>query len=759
MMPSPPPAVTDLPYGTTLVAGLGFSTVIADMDFEMYSEAGYRWDEEEMKWGSPSKGEEGGLPYCGMQQYAEHPTTEILSLAYNLKDGRGQQLWFPGMPLPQALFDHLAAGKLIEAFYAAFEERMWRYVAVQKYGFPSFPVQQLRCAAAKSRAHCLPGKLEKVGEALRLNEDDLKMKEGKALIKRYCCPRTPTKKDPRTRIHPLRDGVDGFELYTYNLQDIHTEAVVSARAPDMPPEEIDYWLVDQECNRRGVRVDQETMSAMIEILDNIYAEANSRVYHLTGGLANTTSEVARILGFLAGRGLVLSNLDGDTVSETLSTRAYPDDVCKELLEIRYLTSAASVKKAYAMRQKLSKDGKLHDMFVYHSARTGRDAGVGVQPQNMYSGGPEVAKCLCGLYFNGPFCDGCGVPAFQAKPSEWCFEAAEQAIHLIRARDVAGLKRRYGSATEAMSGCMRALFIPDPGYDFIATDYSSIEAVVAAALAGEQWRLDTFAAKECIYLASVSRIKGISTDEYKAYKASSGMHHPDRKIGKVAELASGFGGWVGAYKAFGAEEALGSEDAIKKAILAWREASPAIVEMWGGQFRGKPWERKPELYGLEGCAIQAVQYPGTPFSYRGIEYRVHNDVLYCTLLSGRRIAYHEPRLTPDAKRGGVQLSFMGWNTNQKMGAVGWVRMFTYGGKLFENVVQATARDILAHAAINCERRGYAVVLRVHDELVTMVRKLWGSVEELEAICGELPTWAKGWPVRATGGWRGERYRKD
>jgi hypothetical protein len=227
--------------------------------------------------------------------------------------------------------------------------------------------------------------------------------------------------------------------------------------------------------------------------------------------------------------------------------------------------------------------------------------------------------------------------------------------------------------------------------------------------------------------------------------------------------SGFGGWTGSWKAFGAEEALGDDAAIKKAILAWRAASPNIVEMWGGQYRGLPWKSdyRWEPFGLEGMAVLAVMHPGEIHSYRGISYQIRNDVLFCTLLSGRSISYHAPRLTPTTRpnQKGYTLSFEGWNSNPKMGPIGWVRLETYSGKLFENVVQATARDIMRDAAIRCEQHGYQVLLRVHDELVTQKPHGQGTVEELEAILSLMPTWAQGWPIRAAGGWEGSRYRKD
>jgi DNA polymerase len=729
------------------------------MDFETYSEAGYVWHEDVQKWKPLVPGKKGGIFCVGAQAYVEHPSTEILSTYYDLKDGKGKRLWIPGQAFPDDLKEHIAAGKLIAAWNSSFEEKVWRIIGRRDHGWPELPLEQLRCDMAKSRAFCWPGALGKAGPVAGLSVEDLKMKEGTALIKRYCCPRSPTKKDTRKRIHPLADGAKGFDLYKYNGQDIHTEAHVAALMPDLPQMELDYWLVDQECNRRGVRMDTETIDAMVDVLDGIYAEVNARCPELTDGAVKKPSEVQKIIAFLAGRGITIAALDEESVGEALKTTT--DPVARELLELRKYAASASVKKAYTMKRMMSKEGRLHDLFIYHSARTGRDAGADAQPQNLQSGGPRVALCPCGIYHTAPICPACGRGAFEATPSEWNATAAEQAIELIRARDREGLDRRYGSAVYAMGGCLRGLFIADDGHDFVSTDYSAIEAVVAAALAGEQWRLDTFKRKEDIYLASVSQIFGTPLADYELHKETTGMNHPDRKIGKVAELASGFGGWVGAWKAFGAEDVFDTEKDLKDAILAWRAASPNIVEMWGGQFRGRPWDAdyRPELYGLEGAAIAAVQNPGQTFDCRGIKYQCVNGTLYCTLLSGRKITYHEAQLSVDADRGGLKLSFMGWNSNPKMGPLGWVRMFTYGGKLFENVVQATARDILAHAAIACERTGYKVILRVHDELVTQVPEGAGSVDELEELCGTMPAWAEGWPIRAAGGWRGKRYRKE
>jgi DNA polymerase len=335
----------------------------------------------------------------------------------------------------------------------------------------------------------------------------------------------------------------------------------------------------------------------------------------------------------------------------------------------------------------------------------------------------------------------------------------------------------------VSGCLRGLFVAAEGHDLIASDFSSIEGVVTACLAGEDWRVEMFATHGKAYELSVAKITGKPFAEIMAHagyddvespkwwtrRARKGEHHPLRQtIGKVAELASGFGGWINAWRNFGADKFMSDEE-IKQAILAWRQASPNIVEFWGGQVRG--WDRE-ELFGLEGAAVRAVLAPGQwahvmrkNGTHTGVSYICHNGALYCWLPSGRALTYHNPRLDPNTRGfgGAWSLSYEGWNSNPLAGGMGWVRMNTYGGKLCENVVQAVARDIQRHAIVNLERKGYPVVLHVYDEDVVEVPQGFGSVEELERIMGTMPPWAvyngKSWPIRAAGGWRGRRYRKD
>lgn len=757
-----PPKLEELPAGYKLVAGRGLSTVLADMDFETFSEAGYiKTDTEKgIVFRAPKGATKKGLPAVGMRVYAEHPSCEVLSLAYNLKDGKGKRLWYPHLPAPQDLFDYINNGGLIEAHNSGFEQCIWECVCNPRMGWPEIKQEQYRCSAAKCRAFGLPGALGPVGDVLDIKNK--KDKEGTRLINKFCIPRKPTKKDPRLRIRPEEDTVDGSKLHLYCLRDIEAESEVSSKVPDLIPSELEYWQVDQKINRRGVGVDMLFVKGGMSVIEQAYDKYESELPDLTGGVVTKSSQTLKIKAWAdSDFDIQFGSMDQDAVGSALKREDLPPAL-RRVLEIRALTGSAAVKKLYAVARIVGREGRVHDMFMYHGARTGRAAGSGAQPQNFPNSGPDMALCECGTYFRPSRnnCPSCNCDRSLCSVVEWCAESAEQAIEIIQAGDLATVEDWYGDAIKTVSGCLRGVFLAPEGKDFVSSDYSAIEAVVAAVLAGETWRIEAFKAKKDIYLASISQMTGISYEEYMGHKKSTGSHHPHRKIGKVAELASGYGGWLGAWLNFGADKFFSGDDEIKKNILAWRESSPNIVEMWGGQARGFGWNKVPGLYGLEGMAIAAVSNPGVEYRYRDITYVVTDDVLYCYLPSGRAICYHSPRLNPSSRRRGeLALSFMGWNSNPQMGPMGWVSMGTYGGKLFENVIQAVARDIMTFATVNSEKSGYPVVLHIHDELVAEVDEGYGTVEEFEVMMSTMPDWAEGWPIRASGGWRGKRYRKD
>lgn len=776
---APPPPPPPVAYGTQIPIGPHFSTVLAECDFETYSAAGFHWCGATLKkpfgyWTGPPGAAQGkkGLGVIGVRVYAEHPTTEVLTFKYDLKDGRGIRGWKPGEPNPQDLFDHIASGKLIEAHNAGFEMTIWAQVCVPKYGWPPVQPKQWRCSAAKSRAFGLPSALADVGQSLKL--DTQKDADGKRLLKLFSWPKDPTKKDPRWRVLPAQEPVDAVKLDDYCETDCEVEALVSARCPDLPQQELDYWLADQAINRRGIGVDMAAVRDCIAVVNEVLVAYDEEMFNLIG---LRTSQAKKLVEWLANNGVMGS--DGRPVKSLAAEEleflyeqrehyAYP---IGRVLEIRGLTASASVKKVFSMANHASRDARLCDLFIYHGARTGRDTHADVQPGNLPKAGPDLRWCDNQGVCNRPYakhfdqCPWCGCSAAfssEASPVEgdkgWCFEGVEHVLEVLQMRSMYALEHFFGDALLCISGVVRSLLVAREGHRLICSDYSSIEAVVQAMLTGEQWRIETFNRGECIYLHSAAKIMGKT---YEWYKENGFKKHPDRqKIGKPAELGLGFGGWIGALFAFGYE---GTDDDARNIVIPWRNASPAFVEAWGGQYRGVPWNPTSiEFFGLEGAAVNAVLKPGELFFFRGITYQVLDDVLYCTLLSGRRMAYHQPRLWYGAKRDGwvecYSLTYMTWNSNSKMGPKGWVRMDTYGGRLFENVVQATARDIMAHAVVNLERAGYPVVLRVHDEVAAEVPEGFGSLAEFEAILTDLPAWAKGWPIRAAG-WEGVRYHKD
>jgi DNA polymerase len=284
----------------------------------------------------------------------------------------------------------------------------------------------------------------------------------------------------------------------------------------------------------------------------------------------------------------------------------------------------------------------------------------------------------------------------------------------------------------------------PGHELISSDYSAIEAVVLAVLAKEQWRIEVFQTHGKIYEASAAAVSGVSLQEILNHKSRTGEQHPLRALGKVAELASGYQGSEGAWKKFGADKFM-TDVEINAGVKKWRKESPNIVNFW---------------YGLERIAIAAVQNPGSYHSYNEITYGCNGNTLYCRLPSGRLLCYQQPSIVVEKMPWGSQkpvLYYWGWNSDATKGPIGWIRISTYGGKLCENVVQATARDILTYAMLNLDRAGWSIVLHVHDEIVCE-DATGRNVEELEDIMNIMPPWAKGWPIKASGGWKGRRYRK-
>lgn len=743
-----------------VLAGMTWSIERPTMDFETRSDAGYVWDEATKKWdclpGAPSRKK--GLPVVGIAVYARHPTTEVLSMQYDLLDGRGARLWRPGMPNPEDLF----AVAEIEAHGATFEYWIWNEVCVKKYGWPVLDVRRIFDSMAKCRAFSLPGSLEKAGDALDIASK--KDKDGKRLLVKFSIPRNPTKDDPRTHVRLDDEPEDAAKLFAYNERDVVAEHEVSLKVPELSAMEDKHWRNDQAINLRGVEVDVAAIDDCIVIVNQVLAKYGDELKSFAGC---SPSQIQKLRQWLEENGCVVESLDQEAVEEALSRPHLPPHV-RRALEIRAAAGSASVKKVFAMKNQQSR-GRLHNLYNFHGARTGRPTGEGPQPTNLPKAGPNVRRCGwngrkmvregCSQYFGHRrlSCPWCGKLRGPEEASEWNPTAVEHALTIIARRDMGALEHYFGDALLTVSGVLRGMFIAKHGHELISSDFTAIEGVVIAAVSGEQWRLDLFRAGGKIYEQSASKITGIPYDELMAYKDRTGSHHWARnQVGKVAELACGFGGRVGAWRAFGGE---GTDDEIKEHVDAWRAASPTIPYLWGDKAPNR-------RMGIEGAMFNAIENPGHVFhvlradrSHTGVSYVTHGDVLYCHTPGGGRITYHQPRIdvSPISWKGKI-ISYMTNNTNPKMGKLGWVRMDTYGPKATENVIQKVARDIQMHAIDNVERAGVPVVMHTYDEIVGEIPAGSMSVPAFEALMCDLPPFAKGWPIFAAGGWTDPRYRK-
>jgi DNA polymerase len=746
------------------------------LDFETYSEAGFVWDAAAQKWKCPPGASKKGLGVVGTINYVQHPTFRVLTMSYTVDGEPDVWRWDENKPQPVALFQLIKEGHKVSGWNSAgFEFRVWNLYLVPKFGFPPLTIHQLVDSMAASRAYSFPGSL--AGAAAVAGTANQKDTEGKRLLDKFSIPRNPTKTNPALRNEMLASDSDTELLREYCDQDVRTERELAAIIPPLIPMEREIWEIDRIINDRGVYIDLPAVGCMTEILEQAYSQYNEELVALTGGEVSRASELQKLIGWLECEGVKTASLDEEHLDDLLARDDLPPNV-RRALEIRSLIGSASVKKVYAMANVVAQDNRLHDLFVYYGARTGRVTGGGPQPTNLPNAASvRVMHCdSCDGYFGTslshcPFCR--ADVSMCASKEEWSHEAMEYALNTFKLASLEFAEYIWGDAVPIISASLRGLFKAAPDHDLICSDYSSIEAVVIAALAGEQWRMDVFRTHGKIYEQSAASVTGVPFNEFMTHAGYSpeqlqhptwwnlkplvkGSHHPLRKkVGKIMELACGYQGWVVSMKAFGAEEFM-TEPEMKDAILAWRKASPAIVEFWGGQERN--WQ--PELYGTEGCFIWAFQNPNRVARLSsGLEFRSDGQRVFIKLLSGRELTYHNVRLTPSARRPGtLTISYEGNNTNPKNGKVGWIRMETWGGRLVENIVQATARDIQWYGIVNLEKAGYPIVLHVYDEDVAEVPKGWGSVEEFEALMSTMPPWAADWPIKAKGGWRKERYGK-
>lgn len=699
------------------------------LDVETYSDCGYGWDGK--RFFPLNKSGDPGLPAVGAPAYAEHHSTDLLSIAY-----MDNQLWTPLLKSePIKLFDYVQRGGIVEAHNSLFEFFIWFYQCHKKRGWPPIPLEQWRCSLAKCKKFGLPGPLGISADIMQVAK---KLDSGKSLIKHFSMPIAPTKKNGMKVRNYLKDDLTkAEELYKYNLQDIVSEKELSEAIPDLSAFELEVWKLDQRINVRGVAVDIPALKACVQMVEKATELYTQELSQITGNRVKSHTKRKDILRFVqifgTSRPTALTKGDVET-----ALKIEKDPVCRRVLEIRQLLGMESVKKLYSMQLRLSSDGRLRGLFQYGGAeRTLRWAGRGPQPQNLPSKGPL---------------------------KKWGPPQVEECLRLIMSGDLQGMINKYDSKVlEAVSGCLRGLFIAAPGTELIGSDYNSIEALVLAFLSREKWRMEVFLTHGKIYEMSAANMTELSLEDFLVYKEANKAHHPYRKLGKVCELALGYQGWVGAMLNFGADEFLNNEE-IVQAIKDWRAASPMVVEFWGGQERkdSYKWKWTPELFGIEGMVVKALLQPGTWHRYLDITATSKNNRLYLYLPSGRYLVYHDARLVRVKSRVSknyvYSIRYMGWNSDNEKGPVGWAEMDTWGGKLTENIVQAVARDIHACGLLRKDKAGYPIVLHVHDESTSEVKIGTGSVEHYEYLMMQRESWYNQYPIKASGGFRAKRFQK-
>lgn len=631
------------------------------------------------------------LAKTGVYRYVESPDFEILLFAYSVDGGPVQQIDLAcGEKIPSEILSALEDETVTKwAFNANFE----RICLSRFLGYPTGDYLEpgsWKCSMIWAAYMGLPLSLEGVGAVLGLEKQ--KLTEGKDLIKYFCQPCAPTKSNgQRTRNLPEHAPDKWLAFKRYNIRDVETEMSIQARLSKYPvPDSVwEEYHLDQEINDRGVGLDMELVRQAIQMDGRSRSELTQAMKELTS-LDNPNS-VQQMKQWLADNGVETDTLGKKAVAELLKT-APPQ--LQKVLTLRQQLAKSSVKKYQAMETAVCADGRARGMFQFYGAnRTGRWAGRIIQMQNL--------------------------------PQNHLDDLSE-ARGLVRVGDFDALEMLYEDVPDTLSQLIRTAFVPQENRKFIVADFSAIEARVIAWFAGEKWRQDVFAEGKDIYCASASQMFGVPVEKH-------GVNGHLRQKGKIAELALGYGGSVGALKAMGALEMGLQEDELPALVSAWRQANPKIVQFW---------------WAVDRAVMDAVTRKTTTKTH-GIIFSARNGMLFITLPFDRSLAYVKPKIGENRFGGGC-ITYEGIGGTKK-----WERLESYGPKFVENIVQATSRDILCYAMQTL--RCCSIVMHIHDEVVIEADRQMS----LQAVCdqmGRTPPWAKGLQLRADG-YETDFYKKD
>ena len=647
------------------------------------------------------------LKKVGVSAYAEHPTTDVICACWGSHSGDIEE-WWPGKHnndhMPPSLLSYVKTGGLIEAHHAAFEILIWKYVMAHKYGWSEPALEQWRDTMAVAAYYAMPVALDRLARVLGFPG---KNPDGARLITKY------SKLYLKTAQEEIPDE-DFFKFVDYCRDDVELEMAVSDELGDLPERELSYFQANLRMNLRGLNLDRKGIAVATKIVAEratILADEFKEITRLK------PTQTKALMSWFAEHGLELENLQASTIGELLEDEEIPSGPVRRALYIRARISKASTKKLDAMARQCSADGRARWQTRYHGTITGRDTGSGFQPLNLNRGFENMDP--------------------------------DQLVRDIMFGNAYYLDQLYGDATDAVARASRYWIQAQPGNKIIAGDYSSIEAVLLACVAGEEWKINAFRKGVKIYEYMADKIHGLAPGT--VTKAS---HPAERQDGKTGELAFGYQGALGAWLKFDSS-GRHSDERIIEICKAWRAEHPATVSLWRG---------------LESAAIAAVSTPGRETSYQNIGFEIVDEWLTMILLNGKRLWYRNPYLAsvwpqwhkptdPKSRCHTLECDcemrpqVHYWA--QKFGK--WMRCSSYGGKWTENYIQASSREILMPAILRLENAGYPAILAPYDEIVAEVPEDFGSTEEFTAIMCEPLEWYQGWPIIATT-WEGDRYRK-
>lgn len=715
----------------------------------------------------------------GLYRYAEHPSAEVLCMAYRFGRTGPLTLWVPRESLPQQIIDefnrlcdleaarpsggrllvqvevpaevraHIEAGKTVVAHNAGYERVVLNGVAGAKLGFPHLAIEQMKCTAAKSRAHGLPGALGDVAKALGTHP---KAAGGHGVMLQVCRPKKASKKDPSTRFTPENAPDKYICLYLYCCDDVYAEVDIDYTVPDLPESEVKVWRLNERMNDKGVFVDLESVENIRFLIAAYKAELRERCIELTWGMEEggiEPTQRGKIADWIRANGWpYLSDMQAETVRGLLENEKVPK-VVKKVLFIYSTYGMKAVAKFEAIADAVCADGRVKGMFIFCGAGTGRWSSILIQLQNMARG---------------------------------VIDNPDDAIDACRLRDLSWIKELYPKVDpmRVFASCVRGVLIAAPGKKLVSFDFAGIESRVGAWLADEEWKLQAFRDYDTIIPGEFDENgdpKRLGPDTYKlSYARSFGVpvesvDKKKRQVGKVQELSLGYEGGVGAFvtmtKTYGVKleelteavwpviptevmeraewmaQKFGTRGLDRRVFLAidsvkhmWRDAHPKTKQLWRD---------------LKEAAYYAVMSPGSTYSIpnKKIMFRVTGKWLYMRLPSGRKIAYYLPQIDADGN-----VTYMGIDTDTRR----WMRVSTYGGKALENGDQGFSSCLLRKALLDIDAEWPdTLIASVHDEGVMEVDETLDILDAVMRIACRVPKYAAGLPLAADG-WTAYRYRK-